>query len=242
MKKCLIILLSALISATGAGQTVSIRDHSDGITSSPVFHASGAIVQGEQVKSLNDYLNIMIQYPQKSVNCCIQGTVVVEFVVNSAGIPTQFRILNSVCPEIDREVIYKIESTTGKWIPGTIYGKPAEMKQEVAVVFSLCSGREFIKMAKYNAQRGNRLLFERNKPEKALKYFNNAIILLPYEENLLSARSLCLSAMGDLSGAEKDWGRIRELGKRNHPFPDMEELAGQAGKTTVKAELVSIVY
>jgi hypothetical protein len=61
------------------------------------------------------------------------------------------------------------------------------------------------------------MMYVNNKPQKALKYYNMAVTFLPYEENALSARSACLSLMGDTTSAKNDWKRIQQLAERNAP-------------------------
>lgn len=215
MKRYVIFLAVALFAATGAAQNRTSYNLTESGMTPPVFLADETYAQGNQVKSLNDFLNKTINYPQESVKCCLQGTEVVEFIVNCSGEPTAFKVLNSICPEIDQEVIRTLKLTAGKWIPGTLNGSPVAMKQEIAVVFQLCSSDDFINKAKKYARKGNHLLFAQNKPKKAIKYYNYALTFMPFEENLLAARSLCLYRLGDLTGAATDWERIQVLTLRN---------------------------
>lgn len=46
---------------------------------------------------------------------------------------------------------------------------------------------------------------------KALKHFDRGINILPNNEDLLIARSLCRMKLGDPEGAERDWTRLKEL-------------------------------
>jgi TonB family protein len=227
MKRYVIFLAIELVAATVAGQNNKSGYLTESRTTSPEFMVGETFVQGGHIESLNDYLNKMVQYPQQSVQCCLQGTEVVEFTVTSTGEVTAFNVINSVCPKIDEEVIRAIKSTGGKWMPGTVNNEPADMKQEISVVFQLCSDREFINRAKQFAQKGNKLLFDQNKPAQALKYFNRAIIYLPSEENLLAARGLCLFNLGDTTGAMNDWQRILVLEERNGSAVNHDELISQ---------------
>ena len=59
-------------------------------------------------------------------------------------------------------------------------------------------------------------------PKKALKYFNKAIRLLPKEESILAARSLCRYELGDEKGAIEDYNRIIASKNSNDLPPDAE--------------------
>ena len=59
------------------------------------------------------------------------------------------------------------------------------------------------------------MLFENKNPEKALKYFDKGISLLPNEETLLAVRGLCKYEMGDIEGAKNDWNRLKIPDEKN---------------------------
>ena len=61
-------------------------------------------------------------------------------------------------------------------------------------------------------------MFEKNNPEKAIKFYNRGIVLLPNEESLLAMRGLCNYEMGNISEAEKDWKRLKTLANNKSEF------------------------
>ncbi|HAQ20574.1 MAG TPA: hypothetical protein DCR40_15295, partial [Prolixibacteraceae bacterium] len=75
----------------------------------PMFPGTEMIWQGKDVKSIDDFLANNIEFPQKSVNGRLQGTEVIQFVVTPKGELTDFNVINSVCSEIDKEVIRVLE-------------------------------------------------------------------------------------------------------------------------------------
>jgi len=139
------------------------------------------------------------------------GTVVVEFVVTDNGELKDYRVINSVSDELDQEVIQALEGTRGMWIPGLINGYPAPMKKLVSLVFTPDNGSDLVQAAKEYFNQGNELLYTKENPKRALKYFNEAVRLLPYEKDLLGVRSLCKYRLGDKQGAREDWERIIDL-------------------------------
>lgn len=242
MKQYLIFLVIALIAVTGAGQDKDGNYLDESNSTEPRFLGSQSFVNGVlKSESIQEYLNKMIDYPEEPMKCSRQGTEVVEFIVTAAGEPTAFNIVNSVCTEMDMEVIRAIKTTKGKWAPGTVNGEPADLKQEVSVIFTLYSCESYMKKAQKYAQKGNHFLFVLNTPEKALKYFNHAITLRPNEESLLAARSLCRYATGDTTGAENDWKRIKVLAKKNTDFPVMDLYADQVSKLEGYQEMMKAI-
>ena len=167
--------------------------------------------QSELYQSENDFLNNNVAYPEASKNAGLQGTEVVEFIVTQSGKIKDINVVNSVSPEIDNEVIRLLETTNGKWTPGTTDGNPVNMKTEVSVAFFLHSAENMVKAAKDYQQKGNHWMFEKNNPEKAIKFYNRGIVLLPNEESLLAMRGLCNYQLGNEKEATNDWERIKTL-------------------------------
>ncbi len=243
MKQYVIFLVIALIALTGAGQETDENYFNESNTTQPRFLGSQSFVNDElTMESVQVYLTKMLEYPQKSLECFQQGTEVVEFIVTADGKPTAFNIVNSVCQEMDEEVIRAIKTTNGKWVPGTVNGKPADLKQEISVIFTIYSYEEYMENAQKIVQKGNHYLFVHNKPKKALKYFNRAITLLPNEECLLVARSLCRYAKKDFYGAENDWKRMKVLARKNNKVPDMALYTKQISKLEGYEEMMKSIY
>lgn len=82
-------------------------------------------------------------------------------------------------------------------------------------------------MASRYLKHGNELLFAKANPKKALKYYDLGINLLPNNENLLYARALCRSKLGDMKGADHDWNRLKELGFLDRKISGTEQLTMQ---------------
>lgn len=111
------------------------------------------------------------------------------------------------------------------WNPGTTNGNPVAMENEVSISFYIHSIDEMIKMANDYQQKGNKFMIVKNNPEKALKFYNKAITLLPGEETLLAMRGLCKYNLNDKNGALTDWNRLKTLSGRNYSTPNFENLA-----------------
>ena len=229
MKRVSLFLLIALFSLTVTGQGFVNTEVIDENATPPRFLGDESFNNGRmEVETIHHYLSKILNYPVESSECLIQGTEVVEFVITSGGEIAAFNIINSVCPQMDQEVIRALKTTHGRWLPGTADGKLTDTKQEIAIVFTLCSCENYMRQVQKMAYKGYKNLFVHNNPARALRYYNIAINLRPNDERLLAERSLCRYATGDVSGAENDWQRIKTLQKRNNSFSFLDLIALQA--------------
>jgi tetratricopeptide (TPR) repeat protein len=108
-------------------------------------------------------------------------------------------------------MIRLLEGISGMWIPGKIDGSPAPLKKKVTLTFTPDPSYDLLQIAKTHMDNGNRELFEKENPKRALGHYNKAVTLLPYEKNLLLLRSLCNFELGQMDEARRDWGRIVNL-------------------------------
>ena len=192
-------------------------------TATPVFAGNNYANRKTEVNNLsvlNNYLHNNIKYPESAVDCCLQGTELVQFTVLPNGDLANIKVVNSVCPEIDEEVIRVLNSTSGMWTTATQTGIPVEMKKEILIAFHLegfhlgTDDEYFMKKAKNWYLRGNRAIFEHNNPEKALKCYNNAVKYKPLDVSLLFSRGMVKFELDDAEGAKNDWNRMKSLVER----------------------------
>ncbi len=176
-------------------------------------------------QNIDDFLRKNVNYPEISVERRIQGTEVIQFTVTPKGRLTKFKVLNSLSPEIDKELYRVLRMTSGKWNPGILEGKPVEMRQEVSINFFIDPIQFIIADAKDYLEKGNKLMYSKNKPRKAIYFYDKGIRLLPNDETLLAARGLCKFKLGDKNGANRDWDRLMVLAKRNGTSIEIENMA-----------------
>jgi len=173
------------------------------------------IFNGRESETINEYLVKNFEF---SGHLFREGTEVVQFTVTPSGELTNFKFINSVSPEIDREMIRVLETTNGMWIPGYNNNVPREMPQEVSLAFysgnnaSKSVTEIFTEKATHYFSDGCKDLFEKQNPKKAIKHYSSGINYLPYEQSLLLLRGICRFETGDKEGAHKDWTRLKELG------------------------------
>ena len=88
------------------------------------------------LKALSAFVNSHITYPQTAVNQGIEGTVVLEFVVDTNGDVINIKVLKSVHPLLDEEAI-RVLSLTPKWSPGILDGEVVKVAFTYPFIFNL---------------------------------------------------------------------------------------------------------
>lgn len=217
MKTIFLFAFCLVFSAMATGQEKKLNPALKDMTL-PEFNGKNfeMLTQGKNCTSLNDYLRSCACYPDECIKQRVQGTEVIELEVTSDGKLTGFQVINSVSPEIDEHVISLLKNTSGMWLPGRVNGVPVSMKKEISVAFKWnefeeFAAKDFTELARLYFEKGSKLLFVKNQPEKALKHFNNGVRYLPTNESLLMLRGMCRYEMGDEAGARRDWDRMRAL-------------------------------
>jgi TonB family protein len=214
MKTKLIFLLFFLFSVAAAGQDVISKE---GVSISPAkftgIQAAVPIIVEHQYPTIESYLKDRIAYPQRAQELYAQGTEIIGFTVSPNGELTDFKVINSVCQEIDDAVIQALEKTNGMWTPGGINGENVAMEKEVTLVFKLSDQPNYFNVhaGKYFTKGAEMVLVNHN-PAKALKFLDKGIVLLPNDRSLLAFRGLTRFELGDKTGAVQDWTRIKKLG------------------------------
>jgi len=153
-----------------------------------------------------------VKYPEGTDSFGLIGTAVVGFVVSTTGEVTDIQMINSLSYASDQEVISVLKKTSGNWSPAVVNGKVVSMKREVSVVFKPNKNYDLTKIALKSKEKAEEKL-QSNDPKKAIKYYDRAIMVLPYEQSFFAARGLCKYETGDIEGARADWERINYLNK-----------------------------
>ena len=88
------------------------------------------------MKELMTYLKDNIKYPKAAQDKKVQGRVIVQFVVEKDGTPTEFNVVRSVDPDLDAEAL-RVLGGMPKWKPGMQKGQVVRVKYTVPVSFKL---------------------------------------------------------------------------------------------------------
>ena len=85
---------------------------------------------------LMKYLKKNLRYPQICKEQGVQGRVIVQFVVNPDSTLSDFNVIKSVNPHLDKEAL-RVVSSMPKWKPGEQRGKPVSVRFTLPVTFRL---------------------------------------------------------------------------------------------------------
>ena len=88
------------------------------------------------ISGLMTYLNQNTRYPAVAQENCVQGRVVVSFVVGKDGHISDVTVLRSVDPSLDKEAVRVIRNMP-RWTPGKQGGEPVKVRFTVPVSFRL---------------------------------------------------------------------------------------------------------
>ena len=132
---CLPLLLGTLCFCSGNNS--SKAKHIDGepaailcdIDTAPTFNGGGSDVFAKWV-----YSNIV--YPQACIENTVEGKATATFIIDENGNLVDAKISESVCKEIDEEVL-RVLNSSPKWTPATAKGKNVRVELLLPVEFKL---------------------------------------------------------------------------------------------------------
>jgi TonB family protein len=85
---------------------------------------------------LNKYIAENLKYPESAISNNIEGTVHIEFEVNTDGSLTNLKVVKSISPDLDNEAIRLLKSFP-RFIPGYANLKPIKMKMIIPISFKM---------------------------------------------------------------------------------------------------------
>ena len=212
MKSTMIAILFSFMAlfSTGQEQIKTKMLRSVEVTP-PVFTGVKTTVpNADEAPSINDYLAKKVLYPKESEKTWKEGTMIVQFTVLTNGKLGNFQIINSISTDIDREVIRTLKSTNKMWIPGHNNGNPVDMEKEVAITFQM-EKSDHVQLAQRYFKKAEKKLLK-NKYNRALQLYDNAMVYQPYSEAILFKRGVTRLMAGNMDGACKDLNRLKSLG------------------------------
>ena len=115
----------------------SVAAPTDGVAKEEVFMVAEQMPEYPGgMKEMLKFLQENVKYPDNAMKNNVQGRVIVQFVVEKDGTPTEFKVLRSVDPDLDAEAL-RVMKAMPKWKPGMQKGQVVRVKFTVPVSFKL---------------------------------------------------------------------------------------------------------
>ena len=99
------------------------------VTEKPTFN-------GGDSNNFAKWIALHLTYPEEAKKKGLTGRVWLSFDIDKDGTLTNVRVLRSVHKILDDEAI-RVVSSSPKWEPGTMYGKPIKVTFSMPVIFEL---------------------------------------------------------------------------------------------------------
>lgn len=133
-----ILTLTCAVSAQNTdGQKKSVKEGTEETeTTAPLRFVEEMPAFPGGMEAMYTYLRREIKYPQVAIDRKIEGTVLVEFVIEKDGRVTNVKPLVSLSPECDAEAVRVVEKMP-KWKPGINLGKPVRCYYNIPIRFVL---------------------------------------------------------------------------------------------------------
>ncbi len=83
-----------------------------------------------------EFIEKNLRYPKELEETCVQGRVIIAFVVERSGKLSNIRVVKSVHPALDKEAL-RVVKLMPRWIPGRQNGITVRVKYIIPVTFQL---------------------------------------------------------------------------------------------------------
>ena len=134
MKKPILLILCVIAYFGTNAQT------NDTLKKSQLADTLNSGIKEPQFPGGRDSLNLFImkncRYPAISREQNKQGEEVIQILIDKDGHPSSVAILQSVSPEIDKEIV-RVLSRSPRWIPATVNGNPVQKVFLIPITYAI---------------------------------------------------------------------------------------------------------
>lgn len=93
------------------------------------------------LNALYQFLQTELQYPKEAMDQNIQGTVMVEFIIDKEGNVTNVNVLKSAHPLLDAEAV-RVCRAMPQWTPAENNGETVKSSFQLPITFELDKGKK----------------------------------------------------------------------------------------------------
>lgn len=88
---------------------------------------------GKDLSHFTNWVASNYVFPESFKESCIQGRIMVSFIVKADGSVSNVTIRQSIDPAFDEEAV-RVVSSSPKWSPGMIDGKPVDVQYTIPII------------------------------------------------------------------------------------------------------------
>jgi tetratricopeptide (TPR) repeat protein len=136
-----------------------------------------------------------------------EGHFVATFIVSKAGIADSVKVIDGIDEKFTKRFLKVFERAKKDWRPATLNGKYVPVVMLVDLRYLTFGAAESF----FLSTKGNKAYNEQDY-EKALYYFDQALIANSSDKDNLLKRGVCRMMLGNSKGACEDWNTIITLG------------------------------
>ena len=138
-------LLTTLVVLSAGMLALASCSKMDDLSEMPVKKQAGTTIWEEYetypsfpggTQALMNYIKENTHWPEGCEESCVQGRVVVSFVIEKDGSITDAKVVKSLDPAFDKEAL-RVVSGMPKWCPGKFYGKTVRVRYSIPVPFRI---------------------------------------------------------------------------------------------------------
>ena len=121
--------------------SIVLRKYSDSVTNEKdsvylQYHVDKKAQFPGGLDSLNSFIKKNLCYPPETRDICIEGTVIVQFIIEKNGAVSDVKVIRSVDPLLDKEAV-RVVTSMPNWIPAEKDGKAVRSYYTLPIRFGL---------------------------------------------------------------------------------------------------------
>ena len=151
-------------------------------------------------EDLTKLLQKKITYPLQALRNGIQGDVIVSFIVDKFGNLDSLNVAFSPDIILSTSSVVAIDQLENNWNPCKINGQPVDKKYNIAFRY-----RMYLDTQPPNYKKSAEKFVEKQKYEKALRFYNKALKYNKFDYRLFESRSKIKVILNDVEGSKIDF-------------------------------------
>ena len=186
-------------------------------------------------EDITQFLCENLKYPIEAQHLNIEGDVIVSFVIKKNGKLDSLSIVNSPSEILTLNSLISLNQLDEEWSPCKVNGNPID--NEYLLVYRY---RTWLNTQPTDYKIKAEKLIEKQKYEKALKYYNKAINENQFDYKLYESRSKIEEILGDTENATIDYQQATRLKNKVISIVDVTALRIRRETKLIRTEVIRV--